>query len=106
MREKKLKGIEGSVDKCVKRSKQDLNNLLKRNSQLYNDRIKKSCGSHSIILGGDQPGSYQIFVDEEYLQDNICLGQQYVETFYEGLNDIDQYDLGGSPDNFFVQRIR
>lgn len=82
--------------------------MVARNSRFYGDRVKRTCGSHSLILGGhqEQVGSYQIFVDEEFLNDNIDIGQHSVEFFYEGLDEMDQYDINGQTDNYFVQRIK
>ena len=40
---------------------------------MYGQGIKKTCGSHSMFLGGakDEPGAYEIYVDEEFLEENI-----------------------------------
>ena len=50
-------------------------------------------------------GSYEIYVDDEFLMDNIEPGQQYVETLLENLDEIDEYDLG-KEENFFVEDIK
>lgn len=50
-------------------------------------------------------GSYEIYVDNEFLSDNIEPGQQYVETLLESLNEIDEYNLG-KEENFFIDDIK
>jgi hypothetical protein len=46
---------------------------------------------------------YEIYVDEEYLNDNIELGTINVENFYESLDQIDQYNLPEG--NFYIKSL-
>lgn len=50
---------------------------------------------------------YAIFTDPEFTEDLISKGVEFVERWYEGLDEIDQYSLDpDTTDNFFVQRLK
>lgn len=70
---------------------------MKRNHRLYTGgRVKQTCGSHSVFVGGhpSTPGTFPIYIDKEFLSDNITEGQHLVELIYEQLDDMDQYETG------------
>ena len=100
---------EIKVNAFQKRSRAEAKKIIERNRRLYGgDRVKRACTGHALIAGGheNQPGAYQIYVDDEFLYENIDEGKHFVETFYDGLDDIDQYDDGQDGDNFLIKRIR
>ena len=74
-----------------------------KHNKIYS-KISKTHGSNSYHL----PGSgYSIFSEDEFNIDLIDQSIRFVEMFYEGLDDIDQYPNDqNSPDNFFVAQIR
>ena len=49
---------------------------------------------------------YSIYSDPEFTDSNIDLGTQLVERFYEGLDELDQYELESNSDNYFIALLR
>ena len=62
--------------------------------------MSKTNGSNKKYLGKSK---YQIYVDEEFLSENIELGTQVVESFYESLDQLDSYDLPEG--NFYLKDV-